>query len=143
MKILFVSMTFPDDLSPERGTYNLELCLALAEKHQVQVIAPRSWHEWLGGKGLAGSFRCSAETVSHCLPAHFPLYYYFPRFWPQMIGTAFWWSIRSTVRRIAKTFRPDVVISYWAFPDGAGALSAAMYFGVPSLVIVGGSDVLL
>lgn len=45
MNVLFLSMTFPDRLSPERGTYNLEFCAALSRRHRVSVISPRSWHE--------------------------------------------------------------------------------------------------
>jgi glycosyltransferase involved in cell wall biosynthesis len=40
-------------------------------------------------------------------------------------------------------FRPDAVISYWAHPEGEVGLLAAREAGVPSVVIVGGTDVLL
>src|SRR5207302_3820831 len=40
-------------------------------------------------------------------------------------------------------FHPDVILSYWAHPDGAVALRAARQANIPAAVIVGGSDVLL
>ena len=143
MNVLFLSMTFPDAINPERGTYNLEFCAALARQHNVRVIAPRSWHEWLKVKRKGAAYAPSRDTAEHSLPVAFPVFWYIPRFRPNALGSAIWRSIRATVRRITKDFKPDVVISYWAYPDADGGLSVARHFGVPSIVIAGGSDVLL
>jgi teichuronic acid biosynthesis glycosyltransferase TuaC len=61
----------------------------------------------------------------------------------ESVATNLWQSIRVTAQKLAVDFRPDVVVSYWAYPDADGALHAAQHFGVPSVVIVGGSDVRL
>lgn len=143
MNVLFLSMTFPDAMSPERGTYNLELCAALARHHRVSVVSPRSWHEWLSLKRAGGRYEPSADTIAYGLPVAFPVFWYLPRISPQMMGRATWQSIRGSVRRLSANSPPDVVISYWAFPDGDGGLQAARHFGVPAVVIAGGSDVLL
>lgn len=143
MNVLFLSMTFPDNFNPERGTYNLELCAALARQHRVQVIAPRSWHEWLDVKRAGGSYAASADTQAHAVPVAFPVFWYIPRVKPQLMGQAIWQSIRGTVRKLAQTMKPDVVVSYWAFPDGDGGLQVAREFNIPSVVIAGGSDVRL
>jgi peptidoglycan/xylan/chitin deacetylase (PgdA/CDA1 family)/glycosyltransferase involved in cell wall biosynthesis len=47
------------------------------------------------------------------------------------------------VWRLLRSYVPDVVVGYWAHPDGAAAVQVARIIGVPSAVIVGGSDVLL
>lgn len=143
MNILFLSMTFPDAGSPERGTYNFELCAALARHHKVRVVAPRSWHEWLYVKRAGRRYEPSPDSRAHGLSVSFPVFWYVPRLQPQLMGYAIWHSIRGAIRRIANGFRPDVVISYWAFPDGDGGCRIADHFGVPSVVIAGGSDVLL
>jgi teichuronic acid biosynthesis glycosyltransferase TuaC len=143
MNVLFLSMTFPDAVSPERGTYNLELCAALARRHSVRVVAPRSWHEWLKVKRAGRLYEPSPDTLVASLPVAFPVFWYIPRVNPQMMGRAIWHSIRGTVRRITSNFRPDVIISYWAFPDADGGLHVARHFGIPGIVIAGGSDVLL
>ncbi|HPG88391.1 MAG TPA: glycosyltransferase [Hyphomicrobium sp.] len=143
MNVLFLSMTFPDAINPERGTYNLEFCAALARRHNVSVIAPRSWHEWLNVKRSGDLYEPSADTKTHGVPVAFPVFWYLPRVKPDLMGRAIWQSIRGTARRISETFRPDVVVSYWAFPDADGGLHAARHFDVPSVVIAGGSDVLL
>jgi glycosyltransferase involved in cell wall biosynthesis len=54
-----------------------------------------------------------------------------------------WASVRRRVRQLAGDFHPECVVSYWAYPDGAMAVRAARRLGVPAIVMVGGSDVLL
>lgn len=143
MNILFLSLTFPDSISPERGTYNLELCSALARQHHVKVLAPRSWHEWFAIRRAGRRYHPCDATQARGLSVSFPVYWYVPRIKPQMLGQAIWLSIRSEVMRITEGFRPDAVISYWAYPDGDGGLAIARHFEIPSIVIAGGSDVLL
>lgn len=143
MNILFLSLTFPDQINLERGSYNLSLCSALARRHHVQVVAPRTWYEWLKIRGSGRKYAALAETLSSGLDVEFPVYWYPPRFVPQIRGSALWRSVRAAVKRSSEQRRPDVVVSYWAFPDGDAGLHAARELGIPSIVIVGGSDVLL
>lgn len=143
MNILFLSLTFPDCINPERGIYNLGLCAALARHHRVHAIAPRGWHEWLSSSRDRRAYRPSDETVASGVTADFPIYWYLPKVMPAARGRALWQSIRGTANHLAKSFRPDVVLSYWAYPDGDAGCRAATHFGVPSIVIVGGSDVLI
>jgi glycosyltransferase involved in cell wall biosynthesis len=58
-------------------------------------------------------------------------------------GWFMWMSTRVVIRQTVREFKPDAVLSYWAHPDGEVALRAAKLAGVPSAVIVGGSDVLI
>lgn len=143
MNILFVSMTFPDGVTPERGTYNYDLCAALAREHKVTVVAPRSWYEWVSVVRAGRRYEPPLHAAAHGLSVSYPVFWYVPRINPQMLGHSIWQSIRGTIRRNTRTARPDVVVSYWAFPDGAGGLQIAKHFNVPSVVIAGGSDVLL
>lgn len=143
MNVVFLSMTFPDAAHPTRGTFNLDFCAALARRHNVQVISPRSWHEWLKVRRAGNKYEPSLDTRRHGLVAEFPVFWYVPRVGQQSMGYAYWQSIKGAVRRLTAHALPDVVISYWAYPDGDGGLYASREFGIPSVVIVGGSDVLL
>jgi len=51
--------------------------------------------------------------------------------------------VRQKVLSILGQSPPDVVLAYWAHPDGYAALQAARQIGCPLVVIVGGSDVLV
>ncbi|MCA8990578.1 MAG: glycosyltransferase [Planctomycetaceae bacterium] len=140
MRYLFISTTFPDAANPARGTYNSALCRALAERHEVRVISPRMFTEVL----LRQTSRTTPANIRDAgIRAEYPTYWYTPKFWQEYYGDQMWWSVRRLVDRTLKEFQPDAVLSYFAHPDGQVGLQAAQQMGIPSAVIVGGSDVLV
>ena len=66
-----------------------------------------------------------------------------PKFLRRYYAAFMRWSVRGSVRRAIMEHRPDAILSYWAHPDGAVAVQAAHQAGLPALIIVGGSDVLM
>ncbi|MEZ6050312.1 MAG: glycosyltransferase [Planctomycetaceae bacterium] len=143
MNILFLSTVFPDDAEPSRGTYNLELCRALAEDHDVRVVSPRGWTEALPRTLMGRKYHSEKVLRDTNIKAVYPTYWYPPRFCREQYGDFLWRSSRRAVRELCGDATPDAVLSYWAHPDGEAGLHAARAHGVPSAVIVGGSDVLL
>ncbi|MBX3438819.1 MAG: glycosyltransferase [Planctomycetaceae bacterium] len=143
MNILFFSDIFPDADHPSRGTYNYELCKALAADHSVRIIAPRGWTEAIPFRWSGARYRPRADHDGRELPTSFPTYWYTPKVLRQHYGSFLWRSVRRTVQKMNRSFSPDAVLSYWAHPDGEAGLRVARQRGVPAAVIVGGSDVLL
>lgn len=140
MNLLFISTTFPDASSPARGTYNAALCRSLAKSHTVQVIAPRMFSEAWKHRG---PFELPSDLAAAGVQADYPTYWYTPKVLQHCYGDQMWWSIRSCLRRVLDRFQPDAVLSYFAHPDGQVGQQAAELCGVPSAVIVGGTDVLV
>ncbi len=137
MRILFCSYAYPNPWQPGLGTFNRTMLAGLAQQHEVRVIAPVAFTErWR--KAAITSFQALPNV-----PAEYPTYYYPPKFGRSHYDKFLWWSIRHTVRSCLREFTPDVVLSYWAHPDGAVAVRAAHEAGLPAVVMVGGSDVLL
>ncbi len=143
MNILFLSDIYSDAAHPSRGAFNFELCAALAENHDVRVIAPRGWPEVLRSLMSGQSYRPRPHPEGPNVPVAFPTYWYTPKILREHYGDFLWRSIRNEVRHLSRSFAPDAVLSYWAHPDGEVGLRAARMLGVPAAVIVGGSDVLL
>ncbi len=142
MRILFLSSIFPHGTARVTGTFNLQRCRALAAEHEFCVVAPRSFLDvWRTRHQNAVEDRWVPETYG--LDVSYPTYFYTPGFARAEYGEMMWWSLRGHLRRVVDRFRPDVVVSYWAHPDGEVALRVAQPLGIPSVVIVGGSDVLL
>ncbi len=143
MNVLFLTGDFPSPCSPASGLFNQYLARAMAREHDVRVVCPVSWisasRAWTRRRPFKSKshIRSADETVVH------PLYFYPPKVLHQCYDTFLWWSVRRAVRRVLDNFRPDVVLAYWAHPDGAVAVRIARELGVPSGVIIGGSDVLL
>lgn len=143
LRILFISTTFPDAGSPARGTYNAALCCALAEDHQVHAIAPRTGAEAFASWRKGRRYLRSRQLIDAGIIADYPIYWYTPSCLRSHYGRQMWWSVKRHVQRTIEHFQPDAVLSYWAHPEGEVGLLAAQAAGVPSAVIVGGTDVLL
>ena len=134
MRIAYLSSIYPTSSCPGRGAYNGQLCRALAIDHDVQVIAPLSWRDPRPGT--------DAHPIPD-VPTETPRFYYPPGVLRPRLHQFMWHSIRSSVLNQLRRFRPDLVLSYWAHPDGAVAQLAARSLQIPCVNIVGGSDVLL
>lgn len=143
MKLLFISDVYPDADHPALGTFNFELCQALAEENDIRVIAPRPWPRAVRYRLMSRRFRPRHAQEGRQVPVVYPTYWYTPSMLRPRYGDFYWWSIRSELRRLLRWFSPDAVLSYWAHPDGDAGLRAARRCGVPAAVIVGGSDVLV
>jgi glycosyltransferase involved in cell wall biosynthesis len=141
VKILLVTTVFPSPLQPNKGAFNREMARALGASHELQVIAPVPWpivyRARRDGQTCEGARRLDGIEVRH------PVYFYTPKFLRSRYGAFFWWSIRRTVNEMLRDFEPDVVIGYWAHPDGQAAVHVARRLGVPAVVMVGGTDVLV
>jgi glycosyltransferase involved in cell wall biosynthesis len=142
MRLLLLTNAYPSPFQPTRGVFNRELINALARNHQVRVLAPISWiEEWQAGgtRALTADRRAVIDGIS----VEYPRYYYTPKILRGQYGWFMWHSVRRCVGRVMAEFKPQAVIGYWAHPDGEAAVRAARLVGVPAVVMVGGSDVLV
>ncbi len=143
VRLLFLSNEFPNLCEPTKATFNYDLLTALASGHDVTVISPISWWDELRTRSRRPWQPWPRTRQLGPLLVHHPRFYYTPGRWRHRYGDFLWWSLRGTVSRILQGPRPDGVLSYWAHPDGEAAVRLAQALGVPSVVMVGGSDVLL
>jgi teichuronic acid biosynthesis glycosyltransferase TuaC len=143
MNLQFLSMTFPDSANRARGSYNLALCRSLAKEHRVQVCSPRPWPEALRRRLGGKQFEPGADVTDAGVTAAYPTYWYLPRLTQKQSGRILWKSCEASVRSLARRASPDVVLSYWAHPDGEAGLRAARALNAEAAVIVGGTDALI
>lgn len=141
MKLMLVTSVFPSPLHPNLGAFNREMVHALTGAHHVKVIAPVAWpivyRARRQGQTWDAARRFDDIEVRH------PTFYYTPKLLRSRHGAFLWWSIRRTVDEMLRGFVPDVVIGYWSHPDGQAAVRVARRLGVPAVVMVGGTDVLV
>jgi len=140
MNLLFITSIYPSPLEPTKGVFNHQLVRALALEHDITVISPVSWYLRCRNRQF---LRYEKTAVLDGISIHHPHYYYSPKLLRSHYGTFYWHSISSTVRRVIKSRRPDATIGFWVHPDGEAAVRAAREAGVPSMIIAGGSDLLL
>ncbi len=144
MHLLLITNVFPSPWHPTKGTFNLELARALAREHEVRVVCPIAWlDEWRVWR-KTGQRPCpDRQAVIDGIPVFYPRYYYTPGMLRSRYGWFLWRSVARTVRRLLAEKTPDVVLGYWAHPDGEVAVRTARRAGVPAVIVVGGSDLLL
>jgi glycosyltransferase involved in cell wall biosynthesis len=138
MNVLFFSTAFPQPQDPSRAPYNLHRCEALSKLHKVAVVSPVSWRERHAAGGADSETRQQGS-----LRVLYPTFYYPAGFLRGSHAWCLYRSIRRRVRELIREFRPDVMLSYWTYPDGDVALRFAHDAGIPGIAFAGGSDVLL
>lgn len=138
MNVLFLSAQFPSPVGPHRAVFNRSMVRGLASRHHVRVVCPVPWTE-------AWRVRGSALPPQGPEPfaVQYPLFYFPPRVALHRRGSWMWWSVRRLLKRETRRERPDIILSYWAHPDGEVALRLGRHLGVPVALMVGGSDVLV
>lgn len=144
MRVLALTNLYPSPCLPTRAPFNRQLFRLLGERHPVAVIAPLAWTEEFrarrrGLPALPPGRRVELDglTVDH------PRFYFPPRFIQQTYGWCFQVSVGPTFRRQVAAFRPDLIYATWAYPDGWAAVRLARQAGLPVVIQVHGSDVLL
>lgn len=138
MRILFFTSIFPRPQAPNLGIFCFRLCEALrANGHELKVISPQSI--------LKRTRRAAVSPLPGLaeMEPSYPRYFHTPRLFRHAYDNFMWMSVGKELRRSIAEFRPDCVVSYWSHPDGAVAVRAAREAGLPSAVIVGGSDILV
>jgi glycosyltransferase involved in cell wall biosynthesis len=141
MRILAITSLYPRYGNPGTAPFNRLQFDALAQTHEVAVIAPVAWAERLKSWG---AFTASRRITNDAgVRVYHPTYFYPPRFLRSSYGRFFLWSIRRLARKVISEFRPDAILACWAHPDGWAAVRIAREAGLPVLIKVIGSDVLI
>ncbi len=142
MRILAITHLYPTPGDPAFAAFNRQQFDRLARLHQLQVVRPLSWPAVMGqalrGRGVPEGFRHEDGITVHT-----PTYFYPPRISRQHYGSFFERSIAGATRRLIASFRPDVILASWAHPDGWAAVRIGRRAGIPVVVKVHGSDVLV
>ncbi len=142
MRILAITNLYPRPGRETFAAFNRQQFAALAEGHELAVVAPVPWtEEWADrriGRAVPG-----ADTSPSGIAIRHPRFYFTPKILRPWYGEFFLASIRAGVRRLIEEFRPDAVLGCWAHPDGWAAARLAREAGLPCVIKVVGSDVLV
>ncbi len=138
MKILLITTTYPTPRRPRQGAFNRVMVEAISARHDVRVIAPVAWTQvpWTRSPFSKPSGSGGKD------PLH-PIFFYPPKILREQYHHFYWLSIRASLWRLEQQFTPDLVLGYWLHPDGDAAVRAAARYGVPAIVMSGGTDLRL
>jgi glycosyltransferase involved in cell wall biosynthesis len=143
MRILTITNLFPNPVQPHIASFNRQQIRALAERHDVRVVAPILWTvERAARRGGKQPMPAGRRTVCDGIDVAHPRYWYTPKVLRNWYGHFYRESIRRAFDEAVAEFRPDLVFATWAYPDGWAAVRLARQAGLPVVVKVHGSDVL-
>ena len=140
MRILVLTNLYPNPWQPHRAAFNRQQFAALAQQHEVRVIAPVAWTDEWSSRAVGSQQRVilrDGMTVEH------PRYVFPPKVLRSWHGRFYLRSVRPVFERAVNGFRPDVVLASWAYPDAWAAVELARDANLPIVAKAHGSDVLL
>lgn len=136
MRLLIVTSQFPIAGEPHRGRPIYQTVRELSRLAQVRVLSPvATYPRWAQPR----SYLYRASDEQHSVPGCDVEYVRYPAL--PAVSRPF--NGRLCARAIAapmRAFAPDLVLSYWLYPDAYGAMLAARQAEVPLVVGARGSD---
>lgn len=139
MRVAVVTPIFPVPWDLTRGRPVYETARAMSNLAQVRVFfttATYSEARWLQPRGYfyeqlpEGYSLPGVSMESICYPA-----------WPILSRPINGLVSAARIAPRLREFRPDVVLSYWIYPEGMGSLLAARRLGLACVIGARGSDV--
>lgn len=140
MNILVSTGIFPNRTDGNRGVYVFKQVRALARVHDVRVVAPvRYAPRWL--KRYARFAAVPRNDRLDGVEVSYPRYVVIPGVARFLHGFfVYACLLREHARRI-RARRPDVILSFFAYPYGFAAVLTALTFRLPVVVSCRGSDI--
>ena len=137
-RIALVTPSFPLRQEPYRGQPIYKTALALRSFADIEAFCPIAHYP----RGLQPrSYRfiaADSDWSPDGIQAHYAPYLTIPWVGRYFNGVTSGRAITPALRR----FRPQLILSYWVYPEGFGAIQAARQLNVPVIVGARGSDLL-
>ncbi len=144
MRILTLTNLYPNPYQPHRAAFNRNQIRLLAETHPVRIIAPIAWTDELAWRSRGGATLARGRrTRLDGLDVEHPRYLFTPRMFRATYGCCYRASVLPAFLRAIDEFRPEILFAPWAYPDGWAAVELGRRAGIPVVVKVHGSDILL
>ena len=135
MRILVVTSQFPIAGEPNRGRPILQTVRELARLADVRVLSPVAvYPRWAQPRSYL--FRAPESRPVRDCDTEYVSYPALPMLSRPFNGHLCGMAIAEAMGR----FAPDVVLSYWLYPDAYGAMRAASRLGIPWVAGARGSD---
>lgn len=136
MRLLIVTSQFPIAGEPNRGRPVYQTIRELSRLATVRVISPvATYPRWAQPRSYLFRASDDTQTVEGC-DVQYVRYPALPAVTRPLNG----WSCARALHAPLKAFAPDLVLSYWLYPDAYGAMLAARKAGLPLVAGARGSD---
>ncbi len=136
MRLLIVTSQFPIAGEPNRGRPIYQTIRELARLATVKVVSPvATYPRWAQPRSYLFRPSDPQQSVAGC-DVEYVSYPALPAISRPFNG----WLCARAIASPIRDFAPDLVLSYWLYPDAYGAMLGARQAGVPLVVGARGSD---
>ena len=137
IRIAVVSPLFPIREEPYRGSFVHATVVELQKLADVKVYCPVARYP---ASLQPKSFQYRKPDLTYVPPGVQDVVYFEYRAIPVVSRPLNPFTVRRALGSYFRADKPDLVLAYWLFPEGYGAVMAAKDIGVPSVVGSRGSD---
>jgi len=142
MRILISTTIFPNREQPNRGIYILKQANELRKHAEVRVLSPLPYFpSFIPSKTYAAYGRVPAHDEIEGHTVSYPRFPVIPKLFQPLNGISLALFQYAPFRKIVKAFEPDVVLCFWAYPDGFANVLLSRAMGLPVCIGVLGSDI--
>ncbi|MFO0618246.1 MAG: glycosyltransferase [Polyangiaceae bacterium] len=144
-RILFLTSLYSTPHQPRRSPPNARIGRAMRSFADVKAVVPLPWYPAAATRGRADLASIvdtpERETEEDGTEVLHPRYAHLPKVGRSIYPWLYAASVAWPVRRVVHDYRPDVILSAWAFPDGVAAVALSKAMGMPSVLRVMGTDI--
>jgi teichuronic acid biosynthesis glycosyltransferase TuaC len=142
MRILVITTIFPNAEEITKGVYIFQIAQGLSQQVPLAVIAPIPYSPWfLKSKQYAAFQRIPRVEEIGGIQVYHPRYLVIPKVMRSLYGLLYFISIGGFCLRLRKEFKPDQILSFWAYPDGFASVLIGKMLRLPVTVGCRGCDV--
>lgn len=123
MKILVFTTLFPNSRMPQHGLFIKARVAALAQKHEVRVVAPVPYFpKWkVNAKWFLFS-QIPIEEEIDGIKVYHPRYLVTPKIGRALYGFLMYFSLCGFVKNLRRSFDFDLIDAHFLYPDGVAAI---------------------
>jgi len=141
-RVLVLTGIFPNRSNPTWGIHVFQNVRALAAHADVRVVATVPWVPGVLARGRYRAYtHVPHDDVWEGIHVTYPRFVLVPKVARFLHGYEYFLSIRRSVARVAREFRPDVILAYFAYPYGFAAVRFGRMFRLPVVISCRGSDI--
>ena len=140
LKILLVTNLYPNKFETTRGVFTEQIVEKLKNNHLVEVVAPTPWFPRKLSKLLKRP-DLPSKDIRNGVRVYYPRYLVIPKVARSLYGLFFFFGVFRTLKKLKKSFNPDVINVHWMYPDAFGTVLAARVLGIPVVTHSLGCDI--
>lgn len=142
-RVLVFTTLFPSPTQPNAGVFIRERMFRVGRELPIKVVAPQPWFPLQGLLRLRRpSFRPTAPSreMQDGVQVLHPRFFCVPGLFKSLDGFFLALSCYSTLRRLCKEFRFDLIDAHFGYPDGYAAMKLGRWLHRPVAITLRGTE---